>query len=129
MPYCVEYSTKAKSQLYYMSEMIIKSFLLSNILDIPIRHSLHFLQNTILKGNFIYYDSYDKDFVNEMIFLLGGSIVKDIKSATHIIINKNLLNALNSNNYQDKYILDVKWVFDCFFNFKKCDNYLEYKIG
>ena len=129
MPYCVENSQKEKSQLYYISEMIIKSFLLSNILEMPIRHSLHFFQNTILKGNFIYYDSYDKDFINEMIFLLGGSVVKDIQSATHIIINKNFLNNLNSNINQEKYILDVKWIFDCFFNFKKCDIYdLEYNI-
>ena len=129
MPYCVENSTKEKSQLYYMSEMIIKSFLLSNVLEIPIRHSLHFFQNVILKGNYIYYDSYDKDFINEMIFLLGGTVAKDMKTATHIVTNKNFLNDLNSNINQDKYILDVKWIFDCFFNFNKCDVYdLEYKI-
>ena len=129
VPYCVENSTKENSQLYYMTEMIIKSFILSNILEIPIRHSLHFFQNTILKGNYIYYDSYDKDFINEMIFLLGGSVVKNKESATHIIMNKNFLTDSNSKNNQEKYVLDVKWVFDCFFNFKKCDVYdLEYKI-
>ena len=53
IPYCVEITQNEKSQLYYICEMIKKSFLLSKILDIPIRHALHFIQNTILKECFI----------------------------------------------------------------------------
>ena len=120
IPYCVENTKDEKSQLFYISEIIIKSFLLSNILEIPIRHALHFFQNTILKGHYIYYEGYDKVFISEMINLLGGSIVNEINNANYVLTNKNIDN-INEINYQDKCSIDVKWVFDCFFNFKKCD--------
>ena len=129
IPFCVENGKDEKSQLFYMSEMIIKSYLLSNLLEIPIRHALHFFQNIILKDKFIYYNGYDKNFIYEMVNLLGGSLVEDPRNATHIIFNKAFLNDKNEINVQDKYILDIKWVFDCFFKFKKCgENDLEYKL-
>ena len=59
IPHCVETTENGKSQLYYICDMIIKSFVLSKILDIPIRHALHFFQNIILKDCFIYYNGYD----------------------------------------------------------------------
>ena len=129
IPYCVENTKDEKSQLFYMYDIIIKSIILSNILEIRIRHALHFFQNTILKGNYLYYDGYDKDFISEMINLLGGSIANEIEKANYIIINKNILGGNTSEiNSKDKYI-DVKWIFDCYFNFKKCDEKdFEYKI-
>ena len=130
IPYCVENGKEEKSQLFYMSEMIIKSYLLSTLLEIPIRHALHFLQNTILKDKFIFYCGYDKDFIYEMVNLLGGSIVEDQNKATHIIFNKNFGNDKKEINVQDKWVLDVKWVFDCFFKFRKCrENDSEYKFN
>ena len=130
IPYCVENTKNEKSQLFYIYDIIIKSIILSNVLEIPIRHALHFFQNTILKGYHIFYDGYDKDFISEMINLLGGSNINDIEKANFIIINKNIFGGnINETNYHGKCIIDVKWVFDCFFNFIKCDeNNLEYKI-
>ena len=121
IPFCVEFTKNEKSQLYYIVEIIKKSFVLSKILNIPIRHALHLIQNTILKDTFIYYDGFDKTFVFEIINLLGGSVVKDIKYATHIISNKcdasNKIEAIAGSTY--KKILDIQLIFDCFFNYKK----------
>lgn len=79
------------------------------------------IQNTILKDTFIYYDGYDKTFVYEIINLLGGSVVKDIKYATYIISNKcDSSNKIeDSANSTNKKILDIQLIFDCFFNYKK----------
>ena len=129
IPHCIETLKHENSQLYYVCDMIVKSFAISRILEIPIRHALHFFQNAILKDCLIYYNSYDNSFVYEMINLLGGTIVKDIKNATHIILNKNYPNQKNDFDNCNKCILDIKWIFDCFFNLKKCDeNNSEYKI-
>ena len=121
IPFCVEFTKNEKSQLYYIVEIIKKSFVLSKILKIPIRHALHLIQNTILKDTFIYYDGFDKTFVFEIINLLGGSVVTDIKYATHIISNKcdasNKVEAIAGSTY--KKILDIQLIFDCFFNYKK----------
>ena len=130
IPLCIETLKDENSQLFYISDMIIKSFAVSRILEIPIRHALHFFQNTILKDRLIYYNGYDNSFVFEMINLLGGTIVKDVKNATHIILNKNISNQkINDSDNCNKYILDIKWIFDCFFNLRKCDEQnSEYKI-
>ena len=144
IPHCVEMDKvidsekNNKSQLYYITEIIIKSFLLKKILNIPIRHCLHYIQNTILKNCKIYYQGYEQDFIYELILLLGGNIISDISdmnNATHIIYNKNYLTyneyitgkAINKEN--GAHIIDVKWIFDCFFKFKKCnEKELDYKI-
>lgn len=124
IPYCAEVTTNEKSQLHYICEIIKKSILLSKLLDFPIRHALHLIQNTILKECYIYYDGYDKDYISEIINLLGGSIVKNIQDATHIIYNKNIVNGnLDENIYKDKYVLDIKWIFDCFFYYTRCNEY------
>ena len=130
IPYCVEITKNEKSQLHYICEIIKKSILLSKLINIPVRHSLHFIQNTILKDCFIYYDGYDKEYIFDIINLLGGAIVKDIKNATHIIFNKNILNDNKTEtNCDNKYSLDIKWIFDCFFNYKRCNEYShEYKL-
>lgn len=130
VPYCAEVTTNEKSQLHYISEIIKKSILLSKLLDFPIRHALHLIQNTILKECFIYYDGYDKDYISEIINLLGGSIVKNIQDATHIIYNKNLVNGnIDENVHKNKYVLDIKWIFDCFFYYTRCNEYsCNYKL-
>ena len=71
IPHCVEVTNNEKnirSQLYDITEIIIKSFLLKKILNIPIRHCLHFIQNTILKNCKIYYQGNEQDFIYEIIF-------------------------------------------------------------
>ena len=130
IPYCVEITKDDNSQLYSICDIIKKSYLLSKLIDIPIRHSLHFIQNTILKECLIYYDGYDKDYIFEIINLLGGTITKNMNDATHAILNRNISNEIkNETECNNKYSLDVKWIFDCFFNYKKCNEYSsEYKL-
>ena len=142
IPHCVEISKvekNSKSQLNNITEIIVKSFLLKKILNIPIRHCLHFIQNAILKNCKIYYQGLEPNFVSEMINFLGGIVINDlndIKNATHIIYNNNYYNNVENdiNNFRSKdnknlFYVDIKWIFDCFFQFKKCDEKEdEYKI-
>ena len=129
IPFCVEVTNNERnklSQLNYIAEIIIKSFILKKILKFPIRHCLHFIQNTILKNCKIFYQGYEQNFISELILLLGGTVINDINyihEATHIIYNKNLVkNTENKFNIKSNaYNLDIKWLFDCFFKFKKCD--------
>ena len=142
IPHCVEFTNtekNIKSQLNNITEIIIKSFLLKKILNIPIRHCLHFIQNTILKNCKIYYQGLEVEFISEMINFLGGIVINDlndIQNVTHIIYNKNFLtneenarnNLINIEN-KDLFFIDIKWIFDCFFKFKKCDEMeVEYKM-
>ena len=129
IPFCIEVINKEKnkiSQFNYITEIIIKSFILKKIMNFPIRHCLHFIQNTILKNCKIFYQGYEQNFISEMISLLGGTVINDInyiKEATHIIHNKNLIKS-DENKIRiksDIYNIDIKWIFDCFFKFKKCD--------
>ena len=122
VPHCVENINsneinEKNGQFFYIPEIIIKSFILKKILNIPIRHCLHFIQNTILKNCIIYYSGYEQDFIHEMIFLLGGTVVTNLnnKNITHFIKNKNI-----DEKYDEKFV-DVKWIFDCFFTYKKCN--------
>ena len=129
IPFCMEVTNNEKnklSQFNYIAEIIIKSFILKKIMNFPIRHCLHFIQNTILKNCKIFYQGYEQNFIYEMILLLGGTVINDInyiKEATHIIHNKNLLKNDESkiSIKSDIYNIDIKWIFDCFFKFKKCD--------
>ena len=132
IPHCVEDINAEKnncSQLFHITEIIIKSFLLKKIVNIPIRHCLHFIQNTILKNCKIFYQGNEQDFIHEMILFLGGNVINnlnEIKNATHIIYNKNIFNI---DEIKGKNFIDVKWIFDCLFKFKKCDEKeKEYKI-
>ena len=142
IPHCVEISNmekNSKSQLNNITEIIIKSFLLKKILNIPIRHCLHFIQNAILKNCKIYYQGLEPSFVSEMISFLGVIVINDlndIKNATHIIYNNNYfntgendINSFISKENKNLFYVDIKWIFDCFFKFKKCDEKEdEYKI-
>ena len=129
VPYSVELPDNEKSQLYYICELIKKSFILSKILEIPIRHALHFFQNTILKECYIYYNGTDKDFISDLIIFLGGTIVNDPKDATHIIYDQSGRGGAIDAPHDNKYILESKWLFDCFFYSKRCDEFnSEYKL-
>lgn len=120
LPYYAEDSSCEVSQLYYVSEIVKKSYFLSKILNLSVRHALHFLQNNILKNCFIYYEGEEKDFIKEKVNLLGGEFVSDINKATHILNKKKDLNGPINKYYE----LCLKWLFDSFFNFKRCDEYL-----
>ena len=140
IPHCVEFTNDSKnllSQLNNITEIIIKSFILKKLLSIPIRHCLHFIQNAILKNCRIYYQGFEQDFISEMVSFLGGIIITDIKEATHIIYNKNFLKGgenminglINKDKENNTHYIDIKWIFDCFFKFKKCEEReVEYKI-
>jgi len=142
IPHCVENANvekNNKSQLNNITEIIIKSFFLKKILNIPIRYCLHFIQNAILKNCKIYYHGLEPIFVSEMVNFLGGIVItdlNDIKNATHIIYNNNYfnygendINNLVSKENKNIFHVDIKWIFDCFFKFKKCDEKEdEYKI-
>lgn len=140
IPLCVEVTKNEKnsknklSQLNQIAEIIIKSFILKKIVHFPIRHCLHFIQNTILKNCKIFYQGFEQNFISEMILLLGGTVINDInyiQEATHIIYNENLVKNSEKKlkNNCDKYNINIKWIFDCFFKFKKCEeNSDEYQI-
>ena len=119
--FCSEASWSENSQLNYISEVIKKSYLLSKLSGIPLRFSLRYIINNILDGIKIYYDGVDREFIGEIINLLGGQFVMDINEAMIILSNEeNIKNEVNKSN-----VLSVKWIFDCFFYFQKCDTDLE----
>ena len=119
--YCAEASWSEISQLNYIAEVIKKSYLLSKLSGIPLRFSLRYIINNILDGIKIYYDGVDREFIGEIINLLGGQFVMDINEAMIILSNEeNIKNEVNKSN-----VLSVKWIFDCFFYFQKCDTDLE----
>ena len=90
-----------------------------------------------MKNCRIYYQGFEQDFISEMVSFLGGIIITDIKEATHIIYNKNFLKGgenminglINKDKENNTHYIDIKWIFDCFFKFKKCEEReVEYKI-
>jgi len=121
LPFCSEASWSELNQLDYISDLIIKCYILSKILNIHIFFSFYNILHNILRECKIYYDGEDKSFFQELIKLLGGSNVFDVKEATHIILKDNndkLINELKEYNYK---FINVKWLFDSYFNFMKCD--------
>jgi len=127
LPFCSEASWSELNQLDYISDLILKSYILSKILNIHIFFSFYNILHNILRECKIYYDGEDKCFFQELIKLLGGSYVFDAKDATHILIKSNndkLINELKEFNYN---FINVKWIFDSYFNFMKCDEE-KYKI-
>ena len=127
LPFCSEASWSELNQLDYISDLILKSYILSEILNIHIFFSFYNILHNILRECKIYYDGEDKCFFQELIKLLGGSYVFDAKDATHILIKNNndkLINELKEFNYN---FINVKWIFDSYFNFMKCDEE-KYKI-
>ena len=127
LPFCSEASWSELNQLDYISDLILKSYILSKILNIHIFFSFYNILHNILRECKIYYDGEDKCFFQELINLLGGIYVFDAKDATHILIKNNndkLINELKEFNYN---FINVKWIFDSYFNFMKCDEE-KYKI-
>ena len=127
LPFCSEASWSELNQLDYISDLILKSYILSKILNIHIFFSFYNILHNILRECKIYYEGEDKCFFQELIKLLGGSYVFDAKDSTHILIKSNndkLINELKGFNYN---FINVKWIFDSYFNFMKCDEE-KYKI-
>ena len=127
LPFCSEASWSELNQLDYISDLILKSYILSKILNIHIFFSFYNILHNILRECKIYYDGEDKNFFQELIKLLGGIYVFDAKDATHILIKNNndkLINELKEFNCN---FINVKWIFDSYFNFMKCDEE-KYKI-
>lgn len=127
LPFCSEASWSELNQLDYISDLIIKCYILSKLLNSHIFFSFYNILHNVLRECKIYYDGEDKYFFQELIKLLGGSYVFDIKEATHILIKDNndkLINELKEYNYN---FINIKWLFDSYFNFTKC-NEEKYKI-
>ena len=127
LPFCSEASWSEMNQFDYITDLIIKSYLLNKIINIKISFCYFSILQNILKECKMYYDGDDKPFFQELIMLLGGNYVVDIKEATHILakdINNKLLNEHKDKNYN---CINIEWLFDCYFCVLKCDEE-KYKI-
>ena len=122
LQYCSEASWSEINQLNNISDIIIKIYILSELFKIPICFSFYNIINNILNECYIFYEGEDEEFFNELINLLGGNYTKDFNKATHILVNEN--KAIDKkkfdNNIKYNYI-NIKWLFDSFFYFIKCD--------
>ena len=127
LPFCSESLWSDINQLNNISELIVKSYILNKILNLPLSYCFYNLLNNVLSGCKIYYDGEDKNFFYELIILLGGKYVSDINDASHVLIKENdNTNKLNQKN--DNYcFINIKWIFDSYFSFMKCDEE-KYKI-
>ena len=128
LPFCSEATWSDNIQLNYLSKLIIKIYLLNNLLNIPINFSFFNIINNILNDCKIYYDGEDISFIQDLIILLGGTLVLNINDATHVLIkenNDNFVNKLKNNNYK---LMNIKWLFDCYFLFIK-NNEEKYKLN
>ena len=130
LPFCSEASWTEINQFSNISELIVKSFILNKMVNLPLSFCFYNILNNVLSECKIFYDGEDKIFFQELIQLLGGKFVFDINEASHILINgnnnKEFADKINTNNAKFFYI-NVKWIFDSFFSFIKCDEE-KYKI-
>ena len=127
LPFCSEASWSEMNQFDYITDLIIKCYLLNKIINLKISFCYFSIVQNILKECKIYYDGDDKSFFQELIMLLGGDYVVDIKEATHILIkdiNNKFINEYKNKNYN---FIEIEWLFDCYFSFVKCDEE-KYKI-
>lgn len=127
LPFCSEASWSEMNQFDYITDLIIKSYLLNKIINLKISFCYFCILQNTLKECKIYYDGEDKSFFQELIMLLGGDYVVNIKEATHILIkdiNNKFINEYKDKNYN---FIDIEWLFDCYFCFFKCDEE-KYKI-
>ena len=120
LPFCSEASWSEINQFDYITDLIIKSYLLNKIINLKISFCYFSILQNILKECKIYYDGDDKSFFQELIMLLGGSYVVDIKEATHILI-KDINNKFISEYKNNYNFIDIVWLFDCYFCYSKCD--------
>ena len=122
LQYCSEASWSEINQLNNISDIIIKIYILSELFKIPICFSFYNIINNILNECYIFYEGEDEEFFNELINLLGGNYTKDFNKATHILVNENkaIEKKKFDNNIKYNYI-NIKWLYDSFFYFIKCD--------
>ena len=124
LPFCCEASWSEINQLKYIADIIIKIYLLSDIFKLQISFSFYNIINNILKDCFIFYEGENENFYMDLIILLGGNYIKNINKATHILINNNICESkkFELNNKKRINFINIKWLFDSFFSFVKCDD-------
>ena len=121
LPFCCEASWSDLYQLNSISELIIKSYILNKLLNVSLSYCFYNILNNILCECKIYYDGEDKNFFQELILLLGGNYVDNINESTHILIKENKNIFINESNQKNYNFINVKWIFDSYFSFMKCD--------
>ena len=121
LPFCSEASWSENNQLYFIGELIIKTYLLNKLINIPVSYCFLNIINNVLRDYKIYYDGEDKYFFEDLVILLGGKFVSNINDATYILIKesqKKYTNDFKNKNYN---FINIKWLFDCYFSFIKLD--------
>lgn len=123
LPFCCEASWSEINQLNNITDIIIKIYLLSDMFKFQISFSFYNIINNILKDCFIFYEGEKENFFMELVILLGGNYIKNINKATHILINNNIYKCkkFDVNNKNTTNCINIKWLFDSFFSFSKCD--------
>ena len=120
LPFCSEASWSDNHQLNNISKLIIKIYLLNKLLNIPVSFSFFNIINNILNDCKIFYDGEDKYFIDDLVILLGGTLISNINNATYVLIKENnnkYVNELKNSNYN---FINIKWLFDTYFSFIKC---------
>ena len=121
LPFCSEASWSDNNQLYFIGEIIIKTYILNKLINIPVSYSFFNIINNVLKDCKIYYDGEDKKFFQDLVLLLGGKFVLSINDATYILIKESQKNCINEFKNKDYTFINIKWLFDCYFSFIKLD--------
>ena len=121
LPFCSEASWSDNNQLYFIGELIIKTYLLNKLINIPVSYSFYNIINNVLKDCKIYYDGDDKYFFQDLVLLLGGKFVLSLNDATYILIKENQKNCISEFKNKDYTFINIKWLFDCYFSFIKLD--------
>ena len=124
LPFCSEASWSQLNQLDYITDLIIKIYLFGKLIEVPKCLAFYNVINNALNGCNVYYDGNDKIFFQELVILMGGKNVDNIKEATHIIYNDKI-DKNEIKNYNN--VVNIQWIFDSFFSFIKCDE-SKYKI-
>ena len=121
LPFYSEASWSDNNQLYFIGELIIKTYLLNKLINIPVSYSFYNIINNVLKDCKIYYDGEDKNFFQDLVLLLGGKFVLSLNDATYILIKENQKNCISEFKNKDYTFINIKWLFDCYFSFIKLD--------
>ena len=121
LPFCSEASWSDNNQLYFIGELIIKTYILNKLINIPVSYSFFNIINNVLKDCKIYYNGEDKFFFRDLVLLLGGEFVININDATYILIKESQNYCINEFKSKDYTFINIKWIFDCYFSFIKID--------
>ena len=121
LPFYSEASWSDNNQLYFIGELIIKTYLLNKLINIPVSYSFYNIINNVLKDCKIYYDGEDKNFFQDLVLLLGGKFVLSLNDANYILIKENQKNCISEFKNKDYTFINIKWLFDCYFSFIKLD--------